>query len=334
MARILKLFAIVISILVKCSSCEKVSSSDNIKDEPPKILFDSDENYFHVRAVRDVNFAKSLWVNMDSIEKTSFDRVWQPPYDEQLAPTLRYLKSVQLSFYFPFYGYLTDNITLDIDGRICMKKITYRNEKCNSFVAPLATKLSFRKDESYIKYNDTGNSFVVQWGNVDLYPPFYLEEQNVTMQVTLHENGTIVFVYRQILSSLFAIFDDDIAGTIGTRDSKGYIGNDEHPYGVIALQERILNKDFDVKNGTVIVMSSLPTCNWFTSCELCAISKTNFKCVWCPQLNRCTNNGIDRGVKEWLSSGCVNDHVSSIDYAQKCNKADELENTTIAEPSA
>ncbi|CAB3372983.1 Hypothetical predicted protein [Cloeon dipterum] len=325
MAHILKLFGIVISFLVISSSCENDSSSDNTKDEAPKILYDSNEKYFHVHAVRDAKLAKSLWINMDSIEKTDFDKEWQPAYDEQFAPTLRYLKSVQLSFRFPFYGYLIDEITLDIDGRICMKKILYRNEECHSFVAPLATKLSFHKDESYIKYNDTGKSLIVQWGNVDLYPQFYYEEQNVTMQVTLYENGTIEFVYKQILSSLFALFDDEFITVvnIGTRDSMGFIGYDEHPYGVIALQER-LNKDFDVTNGTVIVMTSLPTCNWFTSCELCTLSKIYFKCVWCHQLKRCTNHGNDRTYNAWLSSGCVNNYVSSSDHADKCNKPDEL----------
>ncbi|CAB3372985.1 Hypothetical predicted protein [Cloeon dipterum] len=319
MAHIPKLFGIVISFLVISSSCDKVSSSDTIEDEAPKILYDSNEKYFYVKAVRDVHLAKSLWVNMDYIEKIDFGRKWPPAYDQMLMPTLRYLESLELSFNFTFYGYLTNFVTFDIDGRICMKKITYYNEQCNSFVAPLGMKLSFRKDESFIKYIDTGKSLIVQWGNVDLYPPFYLEEQNVTLQVTLYENGTIEIVYKQILTSLFVLFyegDFRTAVSIGTRDSKGYIGKDENIYGVIALQER-MNNDFDIKNGTVIVMTPLPTCNWFTSCELCTLSKIYFKCVWCPQLNRCTNYGMDRNYNAWLSSGCVNNYISS-SYAEKC----------------
>ncbi|CAB3372978.1 Hypothetical predicted protein [Cloeon dipterum] len=294
MAHIPQLFGIVISFLVMC----RVSSLDNFEDEAPKILYDSNENYFHIRAVRDVNLANSLWVNMDSIEKPSFDRVYQPSYDEKLATITRYLESLQLSFYFPFYGYFTEFVTLDVDGRIFMKKMLDYNEQCNSFVAPLATKLSFHREGSYIKYNDTGKSFVVQWGNVDLL--FRNEEQNLNMQVTLYENGTIQFVYKQISTSVFALLRDGLIKdvTIGTSDSVEYDGNHSFPYGVIALRNRI-NKDFDIKNGTVIVMSPLTTCNWFTSCELCAQIRTdNFNCVWCPQLNRCSNYGIDRGVND------------------------------------
>ncbi|CAB3372980.1 Hypothetical predicted protein [Cloeon dipterum] len=310
MAHVLKLFGI--SLLVICSSCESVSSSDNIEDEGPKILYESNENYFFIQAVRDAKLANSLWVNMDSVEKTHFDREFKPPYDKELVPKLRYLKSVKLSFPFPFYGYLTDYITLDVDGRICIKKILDYNEKCNSFVAPLATKLSFHKDESYLKYIDTGESFVVQWGNVDFYPPFYYVKQNVSMQVTLHNNGLIEFVYKQILSSLFVLLKDDRIKkvTIGTSDSIDYNGNENFPYGVIALHDHI-NKDFDIKNGTVIKMSPLPTCNWFTNCESCAQTRTHLMCQWCPQLHRCSNFGIDRGVKEWLSSGCDINPISN-----------------------
>ncbi|CAB3387127.1 Hypothetical predicted protein [Cloeon dipterum] len=320
MAHIPKLFGTVISFLVICSSCEKVSSSDNPEVEAPKILYDSDERYFYVNAVRDVNLAKSLWVNMDSEEKADFSIVFQPAYDTQRGPTHRYLKWLKLSFDFPFYGYLTKFVSIDIDGRICMKKIKYYNEECNSFVAPLGTKLSFRKNESYIKYKDTGKSFIVQWANVDLNPPFYYVKLNVTVQATLYENGTIEFVYKQILSSLFVVYGDEFKTrvTIGTRDSKGYIGNHDHPYGSIALQERMNKDHFDIKNGTVILMTPLPTCNSFTSCHLCALSRTNFQCVWCPQLNRCTNYGMDRGYQKWVSSGCINNHISSFEYAGKC----------------
>ncbi|CAB3372982.1 Hypothetical predicted protein [Cloeon dipterum] len=320
MAHIPKLFGTVISFLVICSSCEKVSSSDNNEVEAPKILYDSDERYFYVKAVRDVNLAKSLWVNMDSEEKADFSIVFQPAYDTQRGPTRRYLKWLKLSFDFPFYGYLTKFVSIDIDGRICMKKIKYYNEECNSFVAPLGTKLSFRKNESYIKYKDTGKSFIVQWGNVDLNPPFYYVKLNVTVQATLYENGTIEFVYKQILSSLFVVYGDEFKTrvTIDTRDSKGYIGNHDHPYGSIALQERMNKDHFDIKNGTVILMTPLPTCNSFTSCHLCALSRTNFQCVWCPQLNRCTNYGMDRGYQKWVSSGCINNHISSFEYAGKC----------------
>ncbi|CAB3372979.1 Hypothetical predicted protein [Cloeon dipterum] len=292
MAHILKFYdGIVIIFLVICISCEIGSASDNIKDEAPKFLHASNEFYFYVQAVRDVNLANSLWVNMDSVEKTHFDREFKPPYNKQLVPKLRYLKSLELSFDFPFYGYLTKYITLDIDGRICMKQILEYNEHddhCKSFIAPLATKLSFQKEESYLKYIDTGKSLIVQWGNVDLYPPFYYVKQNVSMQVTLYENGKIEFVYKQILSSLLVLFEDCYLKntTIGTSDSIEYNGNDNFPYGVIALHE-LINKDFDIQNGTVIYMSPLLTCNWSRSCQSCTQISNDFMCVWCPKLNRC-----------------------------------------------
>ncbi|CAB3372987.1 Hypothetical predicted protein [Cloeon dipterum] len=272
-------------------------------------MFDSNQGYFRVYAVKDDNLANSLWVNMDEGGQIYFSNITKPAYDSMFEPTNRYAMLPTLSFDFPYYGTIIRSLKLDIDGRICMGKMGFPDDDCVSNIAPLGTKLFFPGDNSYIKYLDTGKSFTVQWGNVDFYPPFYVFEQNASFQVTLYEDGTVQLVYKQMMTSVFDVVNDNFISdvTIGMRDSfkleAGRNNVDVKPYGVIELKN-LLSPDFGIDSGTVITMKPLPICNMFTSHESCERSRKLAKCLWCPRLARCFNYGSSSDFKYWWKTEC------------------------------
>ena len=46
-----------------------------------------------------------------------------------------------------------------------------------------------------------------------------------------------------------------------------------------------------------VTFSPLKTCNQFDSCWDCLTHGTDFNCIWCPGLNKCSDNGIDRNYQ-------------------------------------
>ena len=65
-----------------------------------------------------------------------------------------------------------------------------------------------------------------------------------------------------------------------------------------------------VKSGSAFVLTPLPNCISFKSCDSCVNSKTQFSCRWCPRLKRCSD-GIDRHRHSWLYSGCDKSSVTT-----------------------
>ena len=85
-----------------------------------------------------------------------------------------------------------------------------------------------------------------------------------------------------------------------------------------------------------VTFSPLKTCNQFDSCWDCLTHGTNFNCIWCPGLNKCSDNGIDRNYQvkymlyqlltsstyylvfqEWANEMCYDTRYSVTDL-QRC----------------
>lgn len=75
-----------------------------------------------------------------------------------------------------------------------------------------------------------------------------------------------------------------------------------------------------IKTGNSIILFMLPSkkklnflltkliekildCLQFKTCETCVNSLTNFNCIWCSELQRCSDT-VDRYRQEWLEFGC------------------------------
>ncbi|KAH3806313.1 hypothetical protein DPMN_134632, partial [Dreissena polymorpha] len=120
-------------------------------------------------------------------------------------------------------------------------------------------------------------------------------------QVILHMNGSIVFVYKQLPLPVYNISDVNHSVKVGL----------ETPFGkkrrTIYEYHRVLLNTSDIREGTVVILHPLPTCNQYSECESCVNSKIGFTCKWCGVINRCSDS-VDWYRQEWLDQGCV--HLS------------------------
>ena len=101
-------------------------------------------------------------------------------------------------------------------------------------------------------------------------------------QVTLHADGTIVFVYVFVpdLLTTDALYDNEPVA--GLSDAF-LIGDSElHVYHTLNVDNP------DIKTGTVIVFNAKPTCIRQTSCDACMNLRatSEFSCSYCPAVHR------------------------------------------------
>ena len=103
-----------------------------------------------------------------------------------------------------------------------------------------------------------------------------------SLQVTLHADGTIVFVYVFVpdLLTTDALYDNEPVA--GLSDAF-LIGDSElHVYHTLNVDNP------DIRTGTVIVFNAKPTCIRQTSCDACMNLRetSEFGCSYCPAVHR------------------------------------------------
>ncbi|KFD59699.1 hypothetical protein M514_28123 [Trichuris suis] len=114
----------------------------------------------------------------------------------QLSNSYRRAMSQKLSFKFPFYGHLTENITIATGGFVYVGEYVHNWLAATQYIAPLMANFdTMVSEDSFILYADTGDLFVVEWNSVVLRTQ--QEAGNFTFQLTLHKNGDIWFVYKE-----------------------------------------------------------------------------------------------------------------------------------------
>lgn len=58
-----------------------------------------------------------------------------------------------------------------------------------------------------------------------------------------------------------------------------------------------------LKRNFFLLILKILDCLQFKTCDTCVNSLTNFNCIWCPELQRCSDT-VDRYRQEWLEFGC------------------------------
>ena len=111
---------------------------------------------------------------------------------------------------------------------------------------------------------------------------------SIFFQLTLHADGTIVFVYVFVpdLLTTDALYDNEPVA--GLSDAF-LIGDSElHVYHTLNVDNP------DIKTGTVIVFNAKPTCIRQTSCDACMNLRetSEFSCSYCPAVHRQVPNYI------------------------------------------
>ncbi|CAB3370123.1 Hypothetical predicted protein [Cloeon dipterum] len=252
-----RFFSKLILIIVIAAVATKISYADAANpdsfNKSWKKTWDDIPHFYDGIIFKDEILANELWINMNAVERETFHDVNQ----FQLITTL------DLGFDFSFYGKRVRRVAVLADGFVTLRKNSTGMFAFDHYITPFISQgfhLTANVDDSDIKWIKTGTSMTVQWQNLSTNLPF--KTVKFSFQATLHQNGTIVFVYKDI-----PLFEKDLIQGIKT------------PW----------HNPTNFQSSSVLVLKPKPLCIIFRNCESCTVSQviTN-ECFWCPNINKCT----------------------------------------------
>lgn len=127
-------------------------------------------------------------------------------------------QTVKLSFDFPFYGHPIRNVTIATGGFLYTGDYVHSWLAATQYIAPLMANFDTSlSNDSFIKYLDNGTAFTVQWERVSLQDK--PDGGEFTFQVTLVNNGDIIFVYKNVPLFIERIDDDHHPVKVGLSDA-------------------------------------------------------------------------------------------------------------------
>ncbi|XP_070212759.1 plexin domain-containing protein 2-like isoform X2 [Littorina saxatilis] len=221
--------------------------------------------------------------------------------------------TIALPFKFRFYGHNITNITVATGGFIYMSPFLHQWLTATQYIAPLMANFeTSASTDSNIFYKQVGEEFIIEWHNV------FLKDQTTgvfVFQTKLKSDGTITFVYKSLPIPVSNISSSNHPVKIGLSDA---FYNDTFlpEYGIkrrtIIEYHRVPILKEQVEEGTVIVLSPLPTCNVITDCGTCAQhSNVKFDCKWCNRVSRCSD-GLDWYRQDWEKKGCKSSEIADV----------------------
>ncbi|XP_062900284.1 plexin domain-containing protein 2 [Mobula hypostoma] len=305
-------------------------SVDNTNDT--KIEENTDHNYYTSRTFGPGDAAmKELWVNMEQMDK---DKV---KIHGILSNTHRQAARVNLSFDFPFYGHFLREITVATGGFIYTGEVVHRMLTATQYIAPLMANFDPSVSRnSTVRYFDNGTALVVQWDNVHLQDNYDLG--SFTFQATLHNDGRIVFGYKEIPVSVTQINSANHPVKVGLSDAFVVVHKIQQIPNVrrrtIYEYHRVELKMSKVTNMSAIEIIPLATCLQLRSCFACVNAQIGFNCTWCDKLQRCSN-GFDRHRQDWVDNGCPdesNDKTCDISPGEMTQSSSATTTTSTTKP--
>ncbi|KAF6198578.1 hypothetical protein GE061_008326 [Apolygus lucorum] len=251
--------------------------------------------YYNSSFLVDPDVGRHYWVNLSSCAK--------PVTNEILSKSHRRATTVRLDFDFPFYGHPVRNIAIATGGFLYVGNYIHSWLAATQYIAPLMANFDTSiNNASQVKYCDNGTSFTVEWENVLLQDR--KDSGEFTFQVTLHNTGDIVFVYKKVPMLVEEITDDLHPVKVGLSDA--YIIEKTVFFvrrKTIYEYHRVNFNKEDIKDWTVINLTPLETCLSYSTCETCLNHDTSFDCKWCPNAERCSS-GFDRHRQDWQAKHC------------------------------
>ncbi|XP_037665307.1 plexin domain-containing protein 1 [Choloepus didactylus] len=244
--------------------------------------------------------SRQLWVDVAKANRS------QVKVHRILSNTHRQASRVVLSFDFPFYGHPLRQITIATGGFIFMGDVIHRMLTATQYVAPLMANFNpGYSDNSTVAYFDNGTVFVVQWDRV--YLQGREDRGSFTFQAALHQDGRIVFGYKEIPMSILEISTSQHPVKAGLSDAFMVLNPSpdvpESRRRTIFEYHRVALDPSKVTSSSAVEFMPLPTCLQHQSCDTCVSSELTFDCSWCHVLQRCSS-GFDRYRQEWLTYGC------------------------------
>lgn len=257
--------------------------------------------FYKPEYITDPDKAMKYWVDFSELLKKNSSLSTR---HDMLSKSHRRAAPIKLSFEFPFYGHRLKNIIIATGGFLYVGEHLHHWLAATQNISPLMANFDLSTSNiSDIHYHDNGTALVVQWQNVqmkDNNPP-----GNFSFQVTLKQDGDIIFVYESLPVKVSQIPENDHPVKVGISDAflidrAAFFIRRKTIYDYHRLR---LNDNFDITNKTAIYLKALPTCNQYDSCELCAKADAKMECSWCPNVKRCSN-GFDRKRQDWLTNSC------------------------------
>jgi hypothetical protein len=290
---------------ISISKFSDVTNTTLMQNNITKTVNDTHQYYNSTFIVND-GICRKYWIDMDNHPELKINHL--------LSQSHRRAATVKLKFDFPFYGYNVRNITIATGGFLYTGDYVHSWLAATQYIAPLMANFDTRlSNASYVKYADNGTAFTVEWEKVVLQDR--PKAGAFTFQVTLHQNGDIVFVYSMIPLLVEKIVDTLHPVKVGLSDA--YI-MDRTVFFVrrktIYEYHRVNFNRQDIKNCTVIYLKALPTCLNSDNCHECLTKVPEFECKWCPELHKCST-GTSRQRQEWLLKGC---DVRNVKETENC----------------
>ncbi|XP_076461864.1 uncharacterized protein LOC143294305 [Babylonia areolata] len=215
--------------------------------------------------------------------------------------------SLPMEFNFRFYGHKINSITVATGGFIYMSPFVHRFLASTQYTAPLMANFhTAASNDSNIYFQHVGDEFIVEWQNILLKGEE--EKGPFTFQAKLKSDGTITFVYKKLPVPITNITSESHPVKIGLSDA---FYNDTHvpEEGIIRRRiveyHRVVIGIQMIEQGTVVILTPLPTCNTIEDCETCAVHDgVKFDCKWCSSAKRCSS-GLDWYRQDWEKKGCT-----------------------------
>ncbi|RWS23521.1 Plexin domain-containing protein 2-like protein [Leptotrombidium deliense] len=241
---------------------------------------------------------------------------------EKLSNSYKKAVTIVPNFTFPFYGQPLKNVTVATGGFIFVGGTLHSQLTATQYIAPLMAGFdTWLSNSSFVQYFTNETHFVVQWLNMRLQNQSTIG--SFSFQATLHKNGEIAFVYKNVPIPPAAISTEQHPVKLGISDayvtySKVFFLNRKKIYEYHRI---MLNQDL-ISNLTAAILTPRKLCNTVNDCNSCLTAVTSFACKWCESVKRCSD-GFDRNREQWLNSNCDKQENFS------CNGVENKDNTTI-----
>ncbi|CAF0899240.1 unnamed protein product [Brachionus calyciflorus] len=261
-------------------------------------ILEDDKVYYHETVIRAELDQSINWIDLDSPQFA----LYEVKRDHDLSKN--YLKAtiVKLKFKFPYYGHLLDQIVVATGGFLYVGSLMNPLITKAQYIAPLMANFDpTLSNTSMIKYVDNSTHFICTWENLRLQDQ--PENGDYTFQVVLNNEGQIMFNYKRIPNGNISNFNHTVK--IGLSDAYIYyrlISKSKIEYTIVQYHVVSVSMD-NIKTGNSIILFMLPNCIQFKTCDTCVNGLTNFKCIWCPALQRCSDT-VDRYRQEWVEYSC------------------------------
>ncbi|CAL2037828.1 unnamed protein product [Caenorhabditis brenneri] len=272
-----------------------------------------DHQYYQAETyVGDEEKVKKYWVNVENFMKkpNTIGNMSHP----LLSQSYRRAVGARLQFKFPFYGHKMANLTIATGGFIYIGDHTHNWLAATQYIAPLMANFHTYLNNSNIVYADDGESFVVEWRNVQLKEDKDKTTDAFTFQAILHKNGDIVFIYKDVPYDISNISDANHPVKLGISDAymfKHNLAQSTTPKRVIYEYHRIELAAKKIVSNTVVILKAQPTCISFDTCDSCTnATLPHFNCLWCHSKKAhggpfCTDeSGLHRRRQHWFEGNC------------------------------